>query len=259
MHVLHPDDRRVHIDARADATAARPMVDLALRVRRRCGDVLEDIRLACRGGDVERGEVGLGEGGEDVVDVRRDVLGVLRVGEVDALGARDEAAVEDDLALGLEARGAVDVERDGGVARVAVVPRGADGALHARLGAVRVADVIPEDGDFPGQGVRSGAGFEVEGGVGGDGVVVDVVVGLDGGAGELDEGVWVVKEAVSNGGVVDPGGGGKAAQLAGGLEAGEHGGIADAGFHEKFRGFQGASAENNSACGRKSNVGYDAA
>lgn len=259
VQILHANDRRVHIDARADATTARPMVDLALRVRRRRGDVLENIRLGRRGGDVERGEVGLGQGGENVVYVRRDVLGVLRVGEVDALGARDEVAVEDDLALGLEARGAIDVERDGAVARVAVVPRGADGALHARLGAVRVADVVPEDGDFPSQGVGSGAGFEVEGGVGGDGVVVDVVIGLDGGAGELDEGVWVVKEAVANGGVVDPGGGGKAAQLVGGLEAGEHGRVADTGFHEKLWGFQGAGAQNNSAGGRKSNVGYDAA
>ena len=223
------------------------MVDLALRVRRRRRDVLEDIRLGRRGGDVERGEVGFGQGGEDVVDVRRDVLGVLRVGEVDVLGARDEAAVEDDLALGLEARGAVDVERDGGVARVAVVPRGTDGALHARLAAVRVADVVPENGDFPGQGVRSGAGVEVESGVGGDGVVVDVVVGLDRGAGELDEGVWVVKETVANGGVVDPGGGGKTAELVGSLEAGEHGRVADAGFHEKLWGFQGAAAQNNSA------------
>lgn len=36
------------------------MVDLALRVRRRGSDILEDIGLGRRGGDVERGEVGLG-------------------------------------------------------------------------------------------------------------------------------------------------------------------------------------------------------
>lgn len=193
------------------------------------------------------------------MDVRRDVLGILRVGEVDVLGARDEAAVEDDLALGLEARGAVDIERDGGVARVAVVPGGANGALHARLGAVRVGDVVPEDGNFSGQGVRSGAGLEVEGGVGGDGVVVDVVVGLDGGAGELDEGVWVIKEAVADSGVIDPGGRWKAAQLVGALEAGEHRWVTNAGFHEKLGGFQGAAAQNDSAGGRKSNVGYGTA
>ena len=66
-------------------------------------------------------------------------------------------------------------------------------------------DVIPEDADFAGEGVRARTAFQVEGVVGGDGVVVAVGVGLDGGAGEFDEGVWVVKEAGADGGVVDPG------------------------------------------------------
>ena len=208
MQILHPDDGGVRIDAGAEPTAAAPMVDRSLRVRRRRGDVLEDVGLGSRRGDVERGQVGRLEPGEDAVDVRRDVLRVLRVGEVDVLRARDEVAVEDDLALGQEARGAVDVERDGAVARVAVVAGRADGPLHARLGAVAAGDVIPKDGDFARQRVRAGAGFEVLVPVGGDGVVVGVGVGFDGGTGEFDEGVGVVEELVADGGVVDPGGGG---------------------------------------------------
>ena len=181
------------------------MVDLALRVRRRRRDVRVDLRLGRRGGDVERREVRRGQRGEDGVDEGGDVLGVLRVAEVDALGAGDEVGVEDDFARGLEARGAVDVERDGVVVRVAVEAGGADGALHAGFRAVRVGNVVPEDADFGGEGVRAGAVGQVQGFVRGDGVVVAVGVGLDGGAGELDEGVGVVEKAGADGGVVDPG------------------------------------------------------
>ena len=147
------------------------------------------------------------------------------------MGAGDEVIVEDDFAFGFEARGAVDVERDGFVGRVAVIARRADGALHARLRAVRSGDVIPEDGDFARERVRARAGFEVEVAVGGDGVVVGVGVGVDGGAGEFDEGVGVVEELVADGGVVDPGGGREAGELVGLGEAGEDGRVADAGFH----------------------------
>ena len=171
------------------------------------------------------------------MDVGRNVLRVLRVGEVDVLGAGHEVGVEDDLALGFEARGAVDVERDGAVARVAVVARRADGALHARLGAVGPGDVVPEDGDFARERVRAGAGFEVLVPVGGDRVVVGVGVGLDVGAGEFDECVGVVEELVADGGVVDPGGGREAAELVGLCEASEDGRVADAGFHQEFGGF----------------------
>ena len=182
------------------------MIDLALGVRRRRGDVLQDLRLGCRGGDIERGEGarGFGQLLEDVVDEGGDVLGVLRVGEVDALGPRDEVGVQDDLARGFETRGAVDVEGDCAVGGVAVEAGGADGALHAGFGAVGVRDVVPEDADFAGVRVRSRAAVEIERGVGGDGVVVAVGVGLDGGAGEFDEGVRVVEEAGADGGVVDP-------------------------------------------------------
>ena len=249
MEILHPDDRRIGIHTRPEPTAATPMIDLTLRIRRRRSDILKDIGLGSRSGDIERGEVRLGQGGEDVVDVGRNVLGVLGVGEVDVLRARDEVGVEDDLAFGFEARGAVDVERDGAVARVAVVTRRADGALHARLGAVGPGDVVPKDGDFARERVRAGAGFEVLVPVGGDGVVVGVGVGLDGGAGEFDEGVGVVEELVADGGVVDPGGGGEAAELVGVGEPGEDGGVADAGFHQEFGGFQSAAAEDDSAGG----------
>ena len=183
------------------------------------------------------------------MDVGRDVLGVLGVGEVDALGPGDEVGVEDDLALGFEARGAVDVEGDGVGVGVAVVAGGTDGALHAGFGAVGVGDVVPEDGDFGGEGVRAGAMLKVESGVSGDGVVVGVGVGLDGGAGEFDEGVWVVEKVGADGGVVDPRGGGKASEVVGFLEAGEDGGVADAGFHHEFWGFQGAAAQDDTAGG----------
>ena len=43
-----------------------------------------------------------------------------------------------------------------------------------------MGDVVPEDADFARERVRAGAGFEVQGGIGGDGVVVAVGVGLDG-------------------------------------------------------------------------------
>ena len=98
------------------------------------------------------------------MDESGDVGGVLRVGEVDGgRRARDEVGVEDDGAGGFEARGAVDVEGDGAAVGVAVVAGGADGALHARFGAVGVGDVVPEDADFAREGVRAGAGVEVEG------------------------------------------------------------------------------------------------
>ena len=147
------------------------------------------------------------------------------------MGTGDKVIVEHDFALGFEARGAVDVERDGAVARVAVIARGADGALHARLGPVAPRNVIPKHRDLARERVRPRAGFEVLVAVGGDGVVVGVGVGLDGRAGEFDEGVWVVEELVADGGVVDPGRGGQAAELVGLGEAGKHGGVPDAGFH----------------------------
>ena len=181
------------------------MVDLPLRIRRRRGDVAQDLRLGRSRRDVERGEARRGQSGEDVVDEGRNVLRVLRVAEVDALGPGDEVGVEDDLARGFEARGAVDVEGDGFVVGVAVEAGGADGALHAGFGAVGVHDVIPEDTDFAGGGVRARTAFQVQGVVGRDGVVVAVGVGLDGGAREFDEGIWVVEEAGADGGVVDPG------------------------------------------------------
>ena len=165
------------------------------------------------------------------MNVGCNVLCILRVRKVDVLRARNEVVVEHDFTLGFEARGAVDVERDGAAARVAVVTRRADGALHARLGAVGPRNVIPKDGDFARERVRARAGLEVLVAVGGDGVVVGVGVGLDGGAGEFDEGVWVVEELVADGGVVDPGGGGQAAELVGVGEPGQDGGVADAGFH----------------------------
>ena len=165
------------------------------------------------------------------MDVSCNVLCVLRVGEIDVLGTGDEVIVKHDFALGFEARGAVDVERDGVVIRVAVKTRRADGTLHARLGAVRPRNVIPEDGDFARERVGPRAGFEVLVAIGRDGVVVGVGVGLDGGAREFDEGVWVVEELVADGGVVDPRGGREAAELVGVGEAGQDGRVADAGFH----------------------------
>ena len=180
------------------------MVHHTDRVVRRRGDVLQDLRLGRGGGDVERGEVRGRQGGEDVVDKGRNVLAVLRVGVVHALGARDEVAVEHDFAPGLEARGPVDVERDGRAVLVAVEARGADGALHAGFRAVGVRDVVPEDADFRREGVWAGALVQVQRCVGLDGIIVGVDVGLDRGAGQLDEGVWVVKEIGSDGRVVDP-------------------------------------------------------
>ena len=249
MEILHPNDRRISIDTSPKPTTTTPMIDLTLRIRRRRSDILEDIRLGRRRGDIKRGEVRLGQSGKDIMDISRDILCVLGVGEVDVLRARDEVVVEDDFALGLEARGAVDVERDGTVARVAVIARRADGALHARLGAVGAGDVVPKDGDFARERVRAGAGLEVLVPVGGDGVVVGVGVGLDRGAGEFDEGVWVVEELVADGGVVDPGGGRETAELVRVGEPGEDGGVPDAGFHQEFGGFESAAAEDDSACG----------
>ena len=192
------------------------------------------------------------------MDEGGDVLRVLRVREVDALRAGDEVGVEDDFAGGFEARGAVDVQGDGVVCGVAVVAGGANGALHARLGAVGADDVVPEDADFGGEGVGPRAGFEVEGGVGGDGVVVAVGVRLDVWAGEFDEGVWVVEETGADGGVVDPGRGGHG-ELVGLLEAGQDGGVADAGFHEEFGGFQSAVADNDAPSRGEGDGGDDAA
>ena len=99
MKVLHPDDRRIRIHTSPEPTTATPMIDLTLRIGRRRRDILEDIRLARRRGDIQRGEIGLREGGKDVMDISRDVLGILGVGEVDVLEARDEVVVEDDFAL----------------------------------------------------------------------------------------------------------------------------------------------------------------
>ena len=183
------------------------------------------------------------------MDKGRDILRILRIGEVDVLATGHEVGVEHDFPLGFQARGAVDVERDGGVARVAIIPRRADGALHARLGPVAPRNVIPKDGDFARERIGPRAGVEVLVPVGGNGVVVGVGVGLDAGAGEFDEGVWVVEELVADGGVVDPGGGREAAELVGLGEAGEDGGVPDAGFHQEFGGFQGAAAEDDAAGG----------
>ena len=78
---------------------------------------------------------------------------------------------------------------------------------------------------------------------------------MDGGAGELDEGVGVVEEPVADGGVVDPGGRREAAELVGLCEAGQDGGVADAGFHEEFGGFESAAAEDDAAGGGEGDVG----
>ena len=72
-------------------------------------------------------------------------------------------------------------------------------------------DGIPEGAATAGERVVSGFFGKIEVAVGGDGVVVLVVVGLDGGAGQFDEGVGVVEKAGADGCVIDPGGGGKAA------------------------------------------------
>ena len=97
MQILHPHDRRVDVDAAPDAAAAAPVVDLALRVRRRRRDVRQDLRLRRRRGDVEGRERvvagGFRQRGEEAVDEGRNVLRVLRVREVDALRARDEVGV----------------------------------------------------------------------------------------------------------------------------------------------------------------------
>ena len=66
------------------------MIDLSLRIRRRRGDVAHDLRLGRSHGDVQRGEARRGQSGEDVVDEGRNVLRVLRVAEIDALGPGDE-------------------------------------------------------------------------------------------------------------------------------------------------------------------------
>ena len=70
---------------------------------------------------------------------------------------------------------------------------------------------VPEGAASASEGVRSRSLGQVQVSVRGDRVVVLVVVGLDSGAGHLDEGVGVVEEAGSDGGVVDPRGGRKAA------------------------------------------------
>ena len=139
------------------------------------------------------------------MDEGRNVRCVLRVAVVDALGPRDKVSVQDHFARRFQPGGAVDVQRDRFVARVAVEARGPDRALHAGSRPVRVRDVVPEDADFGGEGVGARARLQVEGCVRGDGVVVAVGVGLDRGAGEFDEGVWVVEETGADGGVVDPG------------------------------------------------------
>ena len=70
------------------------MINHALRIRRRRRDVLQNITLACRRGDVQWGEIGLGQRGEDVMDEGRDVGCVLGIGVVDGGGgAGDEVCV----------------------------------------------------------------------------------------------------------------------------------------------------------------------
>ena len=59
------------------------MINHALRIRRRRGDIFQDLRLGRGGRDIERGEVAFREGGEDLVDEGSDVGRVLRVREVD--------------------------------------------------------------------------------------------------------------------------------------------------------------------------------
>ena len=249
VHILHADNRGIDIDTRPDPARGTPMIHLALGVGAGGGDILCDIGLRRRLGEVERREARAGQGGEDAVDERGDVLGVLRVGVVDALRARDEIAVEHDFAHRFQPAGAVDVERHGRVRRVPAVPRGADGALHAGDAAVAARDRVPEDADLAREAVWSRPVLEIGSCVGRGRVVVDVGVGLDGRAGQLDECVWVVEQARAHGGVVDPLRCRQAAELVGLGEAREDGGIADARFHEQFRGFQSAAADDDTACG----------
>ena len=81
---------------------------------------------------------------------------------------------------------------------------------------------------------------------------------MDARAGEFDEGVWVVEEAGADGGVVDPGRRGQG-EFVGFLQAGQDGGVAYAGFHEEFRGLQGAVADHHAAGGGERDGGDDAA
>ena len=60
MEILHPNDRSISINTSPEPTTATPMIDLTLRIRRRRSDILEDISLGRRRGDIERGEVRLG-------------------------------------------------------------------------------------------------------------------------------------------------------------------------------------------------------
>ena len=87
--------------------------------------------------------------------------------------------------------------------------------MHAGDGAVSVGDGVPERARSAGEGVGSRFLGQVQVAVGGDGVVVDVVVGHEGGAGEFDKGVWVVEEAGADSSVVDPGRRGEATELVG--------------------------------------------
>ena len=170
------------------------MIRLAPRIRRVRGDVGHDLRDGRRLRDVQRHEARSRQEGEDAVNEGGNILRVLRVAVVDAAGGPgDEVGVEDHSATGCEARGAVNVERDGRGVRIGAVAGGADRTLHASDGAVRVLDRVPEDADFGGEGVGARATVEVQGRVAGRGAGVAVGICLDRRAGELDEGIRIVE------------------------------------------------------------------
>lgn len=278
MHILRPDDRRINIHARPDATRTAPMIDLPTRIRRETGDIAHNLRHRRSAVKIQGRQV-CGQSVEEPADEGGDILRVLRVTVVDVAGRAREVVCsrEHDFAGGFQARGAVDVHRDGCGVGVVLVAGGAEPALHAGDGAVGVGDGIPERARSAGEGVGPGFLGQVQVAVCGDWVVVYVVVGYKGWAGEFDEGVWVVEEACADSGVVDPGRRGEAAELVGlgellvggesalyvsdeavpvraALERStyccQNGRVTDPRLHQQLWRLQCATAENYSPCSR---------
>lgn len=261
MHIPRPHHRRVHIHATPDPAATAPVIDLAARIRRIASDIGHDLGDRGRGAEVQGRQAGAGQGIEEAPDEGRDVARVLRIAVVNiARRAREEiGALERHAARGAQARRAVDVHRHRHGAGVVAVAGGAEPALDPGEAAVRARDRVPEGAAAAGEGVVPALAREVEVAVRGDGVVVLVVVRLDGRAFHLDEGVGVVEQARTHGRVVDPRGWRQAAELVGARQRRQHGRVPDAGFHEQFGRFQRPAGDDDAAFGRQRDGAGDSA
>lgn len=245
MDVVGTNNLGVGVNAGLEPTAAGPVLDITQSVVGRRADPGSDL-LECRiASDIQGLEV-LGKGLKDVVNELTDGLSVALIGiEKARRRCGNSLSVKTNTSKRPQTRGTVNVQGNGTVFCEVNCARGVDGTL-ATDSLVALLDEVPESASLRAERVRPGASLQVEFAIGRDRVGVIVVVGGNGLGEELDEGVRIVEDLITNSAVVDPLARGKC-ELACVREAAEAGFLADAGPHKQLRAEKSTGRENNAS------------